>query len=51
VAISVLDPVISKYSNILSLCRNLAASPSGYYDWQKRRATPGLRAVENQTLA
>jgi putative transposase len=36
---------------ILSLCANLEVSPSGYYDWQKRRATPGPRAVENQTLA
>jgi hypothetical protein len=31
---------------ILSLCANLGVSPSGYYDWQKRRATPGPRAVE-----
>jgi transposase InsO family protein len=36
---------------ILSLCANLEVSPSGYYDWQKRRATPGPRVVENQTLA
>ncbi len=36
---------------ILCLCANLAVSPSGYYDWQKRRATPGQRTVENQTLA
>jgi transposase InsO family protein len=36
---------------ILSLCANLAVSPSGYYDWQQRRTTPGLRAVANQTLA
>jgi transposase InsO family protein len=36
---------------ILSLCANLAVSPSGYYDWQKRRTTPGPRAVANQTLA
>jgi len=36
---------------ILSLCANLEVSPSGYYDWQKRRTTPGPRAVENQTLA
>ena len=36
---------------ILSLCANLEVSPSGYYDWQKRRATPGARALENQTLA
>jgi transposase InsO family protein len=36
---------------ILSLCANLQVSPSGYYDWQKRRTTPGPRALENQTLA
>jgi putative transposase len=35
---------------ILSLCANLEVSPSGYYDWQKRGATPGARALENQTL-
>jgi hypothetical protein len=36
---------------IFSLCANLDVSPSGYYDWQKRRTPPGPRAVENQTLA
>ena len=36
---------------ILSLCAHLEVSTSGYYDWQKRRATPGPRAVANQTLA
>jgi transposase InsO family protein len=35
----------------LSLCENLDVSPSGYYDWQKRRANPGKRARENETLA
>jgi putative transposase len=25
--------------------------PSGYYGWRQRRACPGPRAVENQTLA
>jgi len=40
----------SDYS-ILALCANLEVSPSGYYDWQKRRATPGPRATENQALA
>jgi transposase InsO family protein len=29
---------------ILSLCANLDVSPSGYYDWQKRRAAPSPRA-------
>jgi len=37
--------------SILSLCENLEVSPSGYYDWQQRRAAPGLRARENQKLA
>jgi hypothetical protein len=36
---------------ILSLCANLEVSPSGYYDWQKRRSAPGRRAAANQTLA
>ena len=36
---------------ILLLCANLAVSPSGYYDWQKRRTTPGPRRLQNQTLA
>ena len=36
---------------VLSLCANLEVSPSGYYDWQKRRTTPGARVLENQTLA
>jgi hypothetical protein len=36
---------------ILTLCANLEVSPSGYYDWQKRRTTPGPRARQNQTLA
>jgi putative transposase len=36
---------------ILLLCANLEVSPSGYYDWQKRRTTPGPRALQNQTLA
>jgi putative transposase len=29
---------------ILSLCANLDVSPSGYYDWQKRRTAPSPRA-------
>jgi len=37
--------------SVLSLCSHLDVSPSGYYDWQKRRACPGLRAVQNQALA
>jgi len=37
--------------SILSLCGNLDVSPSGYYDWQKRRDCPGPRAVQNRALA
>jgi transposase InsO family protein len=36
---------------ILSLCLHLEVSPSGYYDWQRRRGCPGLRTVEDQALA
>lgn len=36
---------------IRSLCLHLQVSPSGYYDWQKRRLCPGLRAIEDQKLA
>ena len=36
---------------LLLLCANLDVSPSGYYDWLKRRTTPGLRARQNQALA
>ena len=36
--------------SILTLCQYLEVSPSGYYDWQKRRTAPGRRAVANQTL-
>jgi transposase InsO family protein len=35
---------------ILTLCQYLEVSPSGYYDWQRRRTAPGPRALENQTL-
>jgi transposase InsO family protein len=36
--------------SILALCENLDVSPSGYYDWQKRRTAPGPRAQENERL-
>jgi HTH-like domain len=36
---------------ILILCEHLEVSPSGYYDWLKRRTAPGPRALANQTLA
>jgi transposase InsO family protein len=35
---------------ILLLCEVLAVSPSGYYDWQRRCAVPGLRAAQDQKL-
>ena len=37
--------------SILSLCEHLEVSSSGYYDWQKRRACPGPRELEDQMLA
>ena len=40
----------NEYS-ILSLCEHLAVSTSGYYDWYKRLACPGPRALENLALA
>lgn len=36
---------------ILTLCRHLEVSASGYYDWRRRRLHPGVRAVEEQALA
>ena len=36
--------------SILTLCRHLEVSASGYYDWQRRRLCPGVRAVEDQAL-
>jgi len=41
---------MKEHHSILSLCEALAASPSGYYDWQERRLCPGPRAVEHQAL-
>jgi putative transposase len=34
----------------MTLCQYLEVSPSGYYDWQRRRTAPGPRALANQTL-
>ena len=36
---------------VLMLCQLLEVSPSGYYDWQKRRYSPGKRAKEDKVLA
>jgi transposase InsO family protein len=37
--------------SILTLCLHLEVSCSGYYDWQRRRLSPGPRAVEDRMLA
>ena len=37
--------------SILTLCLHLEVSPSGYYAWQQRRACPGPRTAQDQTLA
>jgi hypothetical protein len=42
-----IDAMKLDYS-VPSLCANLAVSPSGYYDWQKRRTLPGPCAVANE---
>jgi len=36
--------------SILALCANLEVSPSGYYDWQKRKVTPNARALSEIAL-
>lgn len=36
--------------SILLLCQLLEVSPSGYYDWRKRREQPSPRQIENQEL-
>jgi putative transposase len=36
--------------SILTLCRHLEVSASGYYGWHRRRICPGPRAVEDQAL-
>ena len=33
------------------LCLYLNASPSGFYDWERRQTHPSARALENQSLA
>ena len=37
--------------SIRSLCLNLDVSPSGYYDWHRRRRCPGPRAAQELTLS
>ena len=36
---------------IARLCENLQVSPSGFYDWDRRRLAPGFRTLEDQALA
>ncbi len=36
--------------SIAMLCDNLQVSPSGFYDWDRRRKTPGARFKEDQAL-
>ena len=36
---------------IAKLCALFEVSPSGFYDWDRRRTTPGPRAVADATLA
>lgn len=37
--------------SILMLCEAIQVSPSGFYDWDRRRRNPGPRALEDQVLA
>lgn len=37
--------------SIRMLCEAMQVSPSGFYDWDRRRLTPGPRALEDQVLA
>jgi transposase InsO family protein len=36
--------------SIAMLCANLEVSPSGFYDWDRRRQRPGARSLEDQAL-
>jgi transposase InsO family protein len=36
--------------SIATLCANLEVSPSGFYDWDRRRQRPGARSLEDQAL-
>jgi len=42
---------MKKDHSIFLLCQVLEASPSGYYDWHKRRHAPSPRAQQNQALS
>lgn len=41
---------MKKDHSILTLCGILNASTSGYYDWQHRLSSPGLRVTQNRAL-
>jgi putative transposase len=41
---------MTKDHSILTLCATLNASPSGYYDWQRRLRSPGPRAMQTRAL-
>jgi len=36
--------------SIAMLCGNLEVSPSGFYDWDRRRQRPGARSLADQAL-
>jgi putative transposase len=42
---------MKKEHSILTLCLHLEVSPSGFYDWSRRRLSPGPRALEDRALA
>ena len=41
---------MSAQDKVATLCEALLVSRSGYYDWQKRRACPGARELEDARL-
>jgi putative transposase len=42
---------MKKEHPVRRLCLYLEASPSGFYDWERRQVQPGTRTLENQALA
>ena len=41
---------MKKEHSLLTLCLLLEVSPSGFYDWSRRRLSPGPRALEDRAL-
>lgn len=39
------------HHSIAMLCEILGVSPSGFYDWDRRRSAPGPRALQDRALA